>query len=235
MAQTPTDAPTGYDADDHADFHNRMATITNQIDNEAASANDILQLVSGVWAPRTLTEAGISAVTHTHVEADILDLDKTDADAFHDDVSGEINALTAKGSPVSGDLIVIEDSAASYAKKKVQIGDLPTGGGGGSGVPDSQLVTSNTTLDSGDGVILVDSDGGTRTITLPQVSTVSGITYTIMRVGSNTVTIQRSGTDTIWLDGTSSTSIDLLTEGGALTVTGLSGVWYVLGASGVLS
>lgn len=38
--------------------------------------------------------------------------------------AGEINALTEKTAPVSADLIMIEDSAASNARKKVQLGNL---------------------------------------------------------------------------------------------------------------
>lgn len=65
---------------------------------------------------------------------------KGDDDAIHDNVAGEINAITEKVSPVSADLVLIEDSAASYAKKKVQIGNLP---GGGSGAPtSSEYVTT---------------------------------------------------------------------------------------------
>lgn len=56
-----------------------------------------------------------------------------DADAIHDNVAGEINAIAEKGSPVSGDLLLIEDSADSNNKKRVQIGNLP---GGGSGATD---------------------------------------------------------------------------------------------------
>lgn len=47
------------------------------------------------------------------------------------DTPGDIEKLTEKVTPASGDLLIIEDSAASYAKKKVQIGNLPAGGGGG--------------------------------------------------------------------------------------------------------
>lgn len=53
----------------------------------------------------------------------------TDADAIHDNVAGEIDAVTEKGTPVSADLILIEDSADSNNKKKVQIGNLPAGSG----------------------------------------------------------------------------------------------------------
>lgn len=38
--------------------------------------------------------------------------------------SAEISALTEKTTPVSADLLLIEDSAASYAKKKLQIGNI---------------------------------------------------------------------------------------------------------------
>lgn len=53
-----------------------------------------------------------------------------DSDAIHDNVAGEIAAITEKVTPVNADLIVIEDSAAANAKKRVQLGNLPGGGGG---------------------------------------------------------------------------------------------------------
>jgi hypothetical protein len=54
----------------------------------------------------------------------------TDDDAIHDNVSGEIQAVTEKTVPVDADIVLIEDSAASYAKKRVQLGNLPGGSGG---------------------------------------------------------------------------------------------------------
>lgn len=51
----------------------------------------------------------------------------TDADAIHDNVGGEINAITSKGTPVGADLLVIEDSADSFNKKKVTISSMPAG------------------------------------------------------------------------------------------------------------
>lgn len=53
----------------------------------------------------------------------------TDSNAIHDNVAGEINAISEKVSPVGADVILIEDSADSYSKKKVQITNLPGGGG----------------------------------------------------------------------------------------------------------
>lgn len=62
---------------------------------------------------------------HTHTEADITDLDHTDTDAFHQSVSGEVSGLTQKTTPVSGDYLIIEDSASGNAKRYVLVGDLP--------------------------------------------------------------------------------------------------------------
>lgn len=57
----------------------------------------------------------------------------TDDDAIHDNVSGEIAAITEKTVPHDDDLLLIEDSEASNAKKRLKISNLPSGGGGGGG------------------------------------------------------------------------------------------------------
>jgi len=44
--------------------------------------------------------------------------------------AGDINTFTEKTTLSSTDVLLIEDSGASYAKKKVQIGNLPAGSGG---------------------------------------------------------------------------------------------------------
>ena len=53
--------------------------------------------------------------------------DGADGTAIHADVVGEIAAVTVKATPVSGDLILIEDSADSNNKKSITIGTLPGG------------------------------------------------------------------------------------------------------------
>ncbi len=50
---------------------------------------------------------------------------RNDPDAIHDDVAGEIDAITNKAAPVAADRLLIEDSADSFNKKEIQIGDLP--------------------------------------------------------------------------------------------------------------
>lgn len=55
----------------------------------------------------------------------------TDADAIHDNASGEIQAVTEKVALANNDVFLIEDSADSFSKKRVKASNLPSGGGGG--------------------------------------------------------------------------------------------------------
>lgn len=71
----------------------------------------------------------------------------TDPDAIHDNVAGEIAAITAKATPVSGDFLLIEDSADSNNKKRITIGDLP-GGGASLPVSDSTSIVEGNTDDT---------------------------------------------------------------------------------------
>lgn len=48
----------------------------------------------------------------------------TDSDAIHDNVAGEIIAITEKTAPVDADVLLIEDSEDSNNKKRLQIGSL---------------------------------------------------------------------------------------------------------------
>jgi hypothetical protein len=74
--------------------------------------------------------ADFALSSHTHVEADILDLNHKDIDAIHDNAANEISAITEKTTPANDDLFVIEDSEASYVKKRLKISNLPGGAGG---------------------------------------------------------------------------------------------------------
>ncbi len=56
--------------------------------------------------------------------------DGGDEIAIHENVSGEINNIPEKNPPINTDIIIIEDSADSFSKKKVKINNLPSGGGG---------------------------------------------------------------------------------------------------------
>lgn len=67
----------------------------------------------------------------------------TDADAVHVNVAAEISGITEKVTPASADLLIIEDSADSNNKKKVQIGNLPSSGGGSGDVVGPASATDN--------------------------------------------------------------------------------------------
>jgi len=56
-------------------------------------------------------------------------ISETDANAIHKSIASEIYTISEKGTPVSADVFIIEDSEDSYNKKRVQIGNLPDNGG----------------------------------------------------------------------------------------------------------
>ncbi len=64
------------------------------------------------------------------VEADISNLDHTDPNAIHVNVVDEIHQIADKAAPVGADEIVIEDSSAVWAKKRVSLTNLLAGSGG---------------------------------------------------------------------------------------------------------
>ena len=123
---------------DHTDtnaLHDNVAGEITGIPNKAApvTADNIVledSADSNNKKSATIGTLPFSPTGHTHTESEISDLDHTDADAIHDNVSGEINAVSEKATPIGADLILIEDSADSNSKKRIQISNLPGGGGG---------------------------------------------------------------------------------------------------------
>jgi hypothetical protein len=95
-------------------------------DNVGGEINAVAEKASPIGDDEILIED--SAASYAKKKVKITNLPGgADADAIHDNTSGEIHAITEKATPVDADEIVIEDSAASYAKKRVQIGNLPGG------------------------------------------------------------------------------------------------------------
>jgi len=90
-----------------------------------------LDTVAGTGLTRTQNSLavayGTSATTACVGNDARLSDGRTDSGAIHKATSAEISALTEKVTPVAADLLIIEDSAASNAKKKIQLGSLPTG------------------------------------------------------------------------------------------------------------
>lgn len=83
----------------------------------------------------------------------------TDANAIHDNVAAEISAIAEKTTPVDADLVIIEDSADSYNKKKVQLGNLPGGTTATAAEATSYRELVSNALDT-QGVSVVENDVG---------------------------------------------------------------------------
>jgi hypothetical protein len=91
----------------------------------------------------------------------------TDANAVHVNVGGEINGVTAKATPTSSDLLIIEDAADSNNKKKITIGDLPATSDSDAvhvnAANEITAITEKTTVASDDEFIIEDSaDSGNK-------------------------------------------------------------------------
>jgi hypothetical protein len=86
--------------------------------------------VGSIWVYGTSVYVCTNAAVGAANWEDLTSAGASDGDAIHDNVSGEISAITEKATPIGADLVVIEDSAASNAKKRVQLGNLPSGAHG---------------------------------------------------------------------------------------------------------
>ena len=93
-----------------------------------------------------------------------------------------------------------------------------------------QVLSANTTLDRTYETVLVDTSGGTKTITMPLASSSYGMRVYLKRVGANAVTIARSGSDTFF-DTSSVTSLSLASDGAkvVLEADAANSRWIVVG------
>jgi len=139
--------PTGSDADA---IHDNVASEISAVTEKATPVSGDLLLIED------------SADSNNKKRVQVGNLPTgSDADAIHDNVASEISAVTEKATPVSGDLLLIEDSADSNNKKRVQVGNLPTGSDADA-IHDNiaaeiNAITEKTTPVSGDLVLIEDS------------------------------------------------------------------------------
>ena len=96
---------------------------------------------------------------------------------------GQINSLTEKATPVDADLVVIEDSAASYAKKKAQLSNLP-GGGGGGGLYDAYVCIADEKAQNTNGGTFTSGAWRTRDLNTERADTAG-----IASLASNQITL----------------------------------------------
>ncbi len=212
--------PTG---DDSNAIHDDEAGEINALTGVTAASNDVV----------IIEDYGDSFNKKKVTAQSIADLGAGGADgtAIHDDTANEISAITEKTTPADADLVIIEDSAASYVKKKVQVQNLP---GGGTGGTDVVTVTSTTyTATAANRIYLVDTDtaGGNVTLTMPSAAAVEG-EVTVKRLGSYQVIIQRAGSDTFDLATTTQRTLFNEYAAAKFFSPGSGTKWYQLGEYG---
>lgn len=141
---TDEDVTFGFDlAFDDTAIHNNKAGEINAIADKALPVGaDVILLEDSAdgFNKKKSSLGNLPVNAHAfagsqHTSSTISDIQTKASDgSFFTTESGEVNALTAKGSPVAGDFVIIEDSADSFNKKKVDVSVL----GGGLQSPLSQ-------------------------------------------------------------------------------------------------
>ncbi len=102
---------------------------------EAQSGGGALTVEEADGTPSvgSVTKIKVTNGTLTDDGSGVVSLDfgsaATDGSAIHDNEANEISAITEKTTPADNDLLIIEDSEASYVKKSLKISNLPSGGG----------------------------------------------------------------------------------------------------------
>jgi len=111
------------------------------------NGNEVLQLDTSTAVREHFSKTSVTDTTPAHLGAKVvagsnvtvtilnpggnetvsISAGTNDPNAIHGNVAAEINAVTVKATPVNADLLLIEDSDAGNAKKKVTIGSLPGG------------------------------------------------------------------------------------------------------------
>ena len=152
--------------------------VTTANDNAIGSADKLYVDKSALADDGNLATYKTSAdndVQKALEAVDALALGTSDADAIHDNVAGEIAAIAVeKTTPVDDDWLILEDSAASNAKREVKVGNLPSGTIGDS-LPEITInqnidlnVEANYNLYKNHRIIVTQNEN--RTVTLPEIN-----------------------------------------------------------------
>jgi hypothetical protein len=110
------DTADGSSSTDSDAIHDNIDGEINAVSAKGSPVNNDLFLIEDSESSYSKKKVSLSALESV--------LTHTDSDAIHDNVNGEINAVSPKGSPVTSDLLLIEDSGDTYSKKKITLGDI---------------------------------------------------------------------------------------------------------------
>ncbi|XUM19739.1 hypothetical protein ACRAVF_18920 [Bradyrhizobium oligotrophicum S58] len=178
-----------------------------------------------------VTSASVNAVTNAmraQMAAYTLKGNATGALANEADI--DVTALTLKATPVSGDIILIQDSAASNAFKKATIGSLPGGGGSVSSLNGQtgaltiyQTPQIRITLTQGTPVTTADVASATSLYLEPfnggQLPIYDGSNWVPLTVAASTYSLPATQTQTGTLNGT--TAVTGLTDTSQMPPAGI--------------
>ena len=150
---------------------------TDEVNSVFGRAGDVIAQ-TGDYTP---TQVGLGNVTN---------------DAQLKRAAGDINTFTEKVTPVANDILLMEDSADSFNKKKVKLTDLL---GGGASLPSVTTKSSSVTLLTTETLVLANASGGAITLTLPSAVGNEGLTYFIKKTNDSSfhVTVEGDGVETI--------------------------------------
>jgi len=122
----------------------------------------------------------------------------SDTTAIHDDVAGEIAAVAEKVSPAGADVVLIEDSAAGNAKKRVSMTNLPLTGVAGTDVNAIHVstaseisgITEKTNPVAADLLVIEDSAAGNakKRITIGNIPIATSIAEATGEITTSSVT-----------------------------------------------
>lgn len=155
---TPTWELRNVAVTDHINLTNIGTNTHAQIDSHLASTAN----------PHSVTKSQVS-------------LGNVTDDAQLTRAASDFNGFASKGTPVAADIVLIEDSADSFNKKKITLTDLLGGGIGGS-ITDSQIAFGAATANEIEGSAEVTYDTTTGVLSLSK----SQNSYTTLKVENTT-------------------------------------------------
>ena len=140
-------------------------TTNDEVDVDIAESNIVHQNLSGSGTnDHSAIDSHIANVTtNPHsVDKTNVGLSNVTNDSQLKRSSGDINSFDEKITPIGDDIIIIEDSNETYAKKKVKISNLPSGGGGDITTDDAWVAAGDLIVGTGENTasILTLGDSG---------------------------------------------------------------------------